>query len=75
MEENFLELIKEVFEIDDRELQLEDEFRNYDEWDSLARLSLIASVDDTYGVVIEDEVFKNLKTLNDLFEEIQRRKA
>lgn len=75
METNFLEFIKEVLEIEDRELQLEDEFRSYDEWDSLARLSLIASIDDTYEVVIEDEVFKNLKTLSDLYAEIQRRKA
>jgi acyl carrier protein len=75
METNFLEFIKEVLEIEDRELQFEDEFRSYDEWDSLARLSLIASIDDTYEVVIEDEVFKNLKTLKDLHEEILRRKA
>jgi acyl carrier protein len=75
METNFLAFIKEVLEIEDRELQFEDEFRTYDEWDSLARLSLIASIDDTYEVVIEDEVFKNLKTLNDLHEEILKRKA
>jgi len=75
METNFLELIKEVLEIEDKELQLEDEFRNYEEWDSLSRLSLIASIDDTYDVVIEDEVFKNLITLQDLYEEIQRRKS
>ncbi len=75
METNFLELIKEVLEIEDKELQVEDEVRNYEEWDSLSRLSLIASIDDTYDVVIEDEVFKNLITLQDLYEEIQRRKS
>jgi acyl carrier protein len=52
---------------------MEDIFREYDEWDSLARLSLIAEIDDVYNVFIEDEVFKHLITLDDLFTEIQKR--
>jgi len=73
MEEKFLNLVKEVLEIEDRSLILSDQFRSYDEWDSLARLSLIAEIDDVYNVVIEDEVFKNLITLADLYNEINKR--
>ncbi|MCW4469580.1 acyl carrier protein [Flavobacterium sp. MFBS3-15] len=71
--EKFLELIKEVLEIEDRELNMEDNFKDYDEWDSLARLSLIASIDDEYNVQIEEEKFRTLNTLSDLYTEIQSR--
>jgi acyl carrier protein len=73
METKFLEMISEVFEIEGRSLAMEDTFRDYEEWDSLARLSLIAEIDDVYNVFIEDEVFKHLITLDDLFTEIQKR--
>ncbi|WP_445715163.1 acyl carrier protein [Flavobacterium sp.] len=73
MEAKFLEMISDVLEIENRTLTMEDTFRNYDEWDSLARLSLIAEIDDVYNVVIEDEVFKNLITLSDLYNEINKR--
>ena len=73
METKFLEMISDVFEIEDREIAMNDTFRDFDEWDSLARLSLIAEIDDVYNVVIEDEVFKTLLTLEDLHKEIQKR--
>ncbi len=73
METKFLEMISDVFEIEDREVAMEDTFRDFDEWDSLARLSLIAEIDDVYNIVIEDEVFKTLLTLEDLHKEIQKR--
>jgi acyl carrier protein len=62
-----------VLEIEDRTIEMTDAFRDYDEWDSLARLSLIAEIDDVYNIVIEDEVFKNLLTLSDLYNEINKR--
>lgn len=73
MEAKFLEMISDVLEIEDKALEMSDVFRDYDEWDSLARLSLIAEIDDVYSIVIEDEVFKNLVTLQDLYAEIQKR--
>lgn len=73
MEAKFLEMISDVLEIEDKTIEMTDVFRDFDEWDSLARLSLIAEIDDVYNVVIEDEVFKTLLTLEDLHKEIQNR--
>lgn len=73
MESKFLELIVEVLELENASITMQDKFRDYDEWDSLARLSLIAMIDDEYDVVIEDTIFKNLLTLDDLYREIQSR--
>lgn len=67
MEQKFLDLVKEVFEIEDRELQLSDNFRDFDEWDSLANLSLIAMLDEEYGIVIDTSEFKNMTTLQEIF--------
>lgn len=74
MKENFLKLFKETLDIEDREINLSDDFRSYDEWDSIGNLSIIAMIDEEYGIVIEGPYFKNLKTLQDLWDEIEKRK-
>ncbi|UAM96590.1 acyl carrier protein [Polaribacter litorisediminis] len=73
METKFIDMITEVLEIEDRTIEMQDVFRAYDEWDSLAHLSLIAEIDDVYDVVIEDETFQQLTTLQALYTEIQKR--
>lgn len=72
MEQKFLDLVKEVLEIEDRDLQLSDTFRNYDEWDSLANLSLVAMLDDEYGVVIDTQQFKQMTTLQEIYDAVQK---
>jgi acyl carrier protein len=71
MVEKFIEAIKEALEIEDHEVNLEDNFRDYEEWDSLNRLSLIAMLDDEYGVQIENAEFEQLKSVGDLFKKVQ----
>lgn len=73
METKFIELLKEILEIEDRELNFTDEFRHYPEWDSLGYLELIAMMDEEYGVAIENDDFGKLITLQDLIDEIKDR--
>lgn len=73
MQNKYLSAIKEVLEIEGREITLNDVFRDFDEWDSLSRLSLIAMLDDEYEVEIEEETFKTLITLGDLYNEVTKR--
>ena len=73
MQQQFIEKLKEALEIDGREVSPGDEFRDYDEWDSLSQLSLIAMLDEEYGVEIEDGDFARLKTVQDLMDEVQKR--
>jgi|LSQX01.3.fsa_nt_gb acyl carrier protein len=63
----FIEKIKEVLEIEDREVNESDLFRDYDEWDSLAYLSVIAFLDEEYEIQMEEAEFKTLKTIEDLY--------
>ena len=74
MENKFLELVKEVLEIEDREVQLSDKFKDYDQWDSLANLSMVAMLDDEFGVVIDNQKFKNMTTLQEVHDEVVRLK-
>lgn len=71
MEEKFIELLKDVLEIEDHEVKPTDRFRDYDEWDSLARLSVIAMLDEEFDVIIEDAEFKKLVTVEDLINAVK----
>ncbi len=75
MEQQFIEQLKDILEIEDRELNLSDEFRGFDEWDSLANLSVVAMIDEEYNVVIPTADFNKVKTIGELIEEIKRRMA
>lgn len=67
MEQQFIEKFKETLEIEDHEVLMDDEFRTYPEWDSLAYLSVIAMLDEEYDMLIETEDFKNLRTIRALY--------
>ncbi len=63
--EKFLENLIEVFERDS--IKPDDEFRNYEEWDSLAYLSVIAMIDENYDIVITGEAFEKLNKILDIY--------
>ena len=63
--EQFLKELIEVFERDD--ISPEDEFRDFEEWDSLAYLSVIAMIDDNYDIVIPGDEFENLNKIIDIY--------
>lgn len=72
METKFLTKFKEVLEVENRELKLEDNFREYEEWNSLVFLSLIAMIDEEFDVIIEGRDFKQLKTNAEIIEAIKK---
>ena len=75
METRFIELFKETLEIEEDTVHLDTVFRELEQWDSLAFLSVIAMIDEEYDVVIEGNDFKKLITISDLIEEVKRRQA
>ncbi len=75
MEKEFLEKLKEALEIEDRELSINDKFREYPEWDSLAFLSVIAMIDEEYDVIIEGKDFRKLETVSDIINAINERRS
>ena len=73
MKEQFIEAFKNALERED-EVQLNDVFREYEEWDSLAYLEVIAMLDEEFEIEIETEDFKKLITVKDLVEEVEKRR-
>jgi acyl carrier protein len=74
METNFIKVIKDALEMEDKNLAMDDKFKEYEEWDSLAQLTLIAELDENFDVTIQTSDFKNITTLQELFDHIQNQK-
>lgn len=64
--EKFIKLFAEAIDREE-EIKMEDEFRKYDEWNSIAYLSVIAMMDEEYETQIEMADFKKLRTIQDIF--------
>ncbi|MCO5257616.1 MAG: acyl carrier protein [Lentimicrobium sp.] len=67
METKFLEQFTELLEME-QPVKLNDIFREYENWDSLAYLSVISFVDEEYGIVIPREEFGKMKTVKDIID-------
>jgi len=53
-------------------MKVEDRFRDYNEWDSIALLSLLVMLDDNYSVNIAKEIFERLETIQDIIDQINK---
>ena len=64
-----IELIKDIFEdIDTSNFDLETEFKNNDEWDSMTALTLITVIDQEFGISISGEKIKEFDTIKDILD-------
>lgn len=57
--DKYNEIFKEIFEIDDTELNEDFTFRNVASWDSLTHLSLITMIEDTFGIMFDTDDILN----------------
>lgn len=73
METKFLDQITELLELEEK-ATMDDVFRDYPIWDSLAYLSTISFVDSEYGLVIPRDEFGKLKTIGDIWAYVQSNK-
>jgi len=68
---DFIEKFAEALDIEVSELSVDTEFRTLDVWDSMVYLSVIAMLDEEYGIQIENAEFKTLKTIQDIINYIE----
>lgn len=65
---DFIENFANQFEdTEASEFKAETVFRDLDEWSSLIALSIIAMVDEEYGVTLNGDDMKRATTIQDLF--------
>jgi acyl carrier protein len=76
MEQKLIEVFRNALEIDRaKEITLNDSIQSFPEWSSLTQLSLIAALDEEFGVIIEMSVLEKLDTLQNLLDEIIKRRS
>ena len=72
---DFIKNFSEQFEETDyTTFKGETNFREIIEWSSLISLSVIAMVDEEYGIIIKGDDIRNSQTIRDLFELIKSKK-
>ena len=69
---DFIFAVADAIDRDEALIKAEDRFRDYEEWDSIALLSLVAMLDDNYGISIPREIFEKLDTIQDLINHVNK---
>ena len=72
-EQQFIDLFEEALEKDEATIKMEDIFRDYEEWDSLAVLSVLAMVREEYDFQIPRTDLDKLKTVQQLYDYVQEK--
>lgn len=58
--------IEEIMDLDEGSLSADSVLEEFDEWDSITALSIIAMMDETYGKTITGAEVKGFKTVGDI---------
>ena len=71
----FIEKFAEIFDdVDPESISGETKFRDMDDWDSIAGLSVIGMADEEYGVTLNADDMRAFQTVEDLFNKIQSKR-
>jgi len=65
---NFLNKLAEILEVD--EVKREDVLEEFENWDSLTVLSIVATLDANYGLNLTSGDLKKVKTVGELADKI-----
>ena len=61
-----LALLEDMLELDEGDLTVDKMLDDIDEYDSMAKLSLIVLMEDEFGVKLSGDVIKNFETVGDI---------
>lgn len=70
-EQEKITLIEETLELDEGTLSADTVLSDVEEYDSMAKLSLIVMMDDEFGVKLTGETIKGFKTVADILNLMQ----
>lgn len=66
--EKKIELLADVFEVEPKEIVVEQKLDDFDAWDSMSKLSLIVMMDDELGKKLTGEQIMEFQTLGDIMD-------
>ena len=67
-----LKWVAEIFEQPDGQLTLETPREDVPVWDSLGTLTLMAGLDEKYGIMLSDTELRDMKRVGDIIEVLRR---
>ena len=71
-EQEKLALLEETLELDEGALTADTVLADVDEYDSMAKLSLIVMMDDEFGVKLTGDVIKGFETVGDILKLMEK---
>lgn len=69
--DEFLNTLADALEVDTT-MSMDDEFRDYEEWDSLMYLSLVIFLRETYHFELSPDIFNEVDTWQDIYDKLPR---
>ena len=67
-----LALLEDMLELDEGDLTADKALEDIDEYDSMAKLSLIVLMDDEFGVKLTGELIKGFETIGDILKLMEK---
>ena len=64
--EEKIAMLEDVMDLDEGELKLDSVLAEFEEWDSLSKLSLIAMAKQDFGLVLTTDVIRTFDTVTDI---------
>ena len=64
--EEKIAMLEDVMDLDEGELKLDSVLAEFEEWDSLSKLSLIAMAKQDFGLVLTTDVIRTCNTVKDI---------
>ena len=64
--EEKIAMLEDVMDLDEGELKLDSVLAEFEEWDSLSKLSLIAMAKQDFGLVLTTDVIRTFYTVKDI---------
>lgn len=71
-EKEKIALLEETLELDEDTLSADTVLADVDEYDSMAKLSLIVMMDDEFGVKLTGDVIKGFETVGDILKLMEK---
>jgi acyl carrier protein len=72
--EKFVSNLEEILELDLGIIKEDDNFKEFEEWDSISSLAVLSMINEEYDITIPRAEFDNLITVGDLYNYIQSKK-
>ena len=71
-EKEKLTMLEETLDLEEGRLAADTVLANIDEYDSMAKLSLIVLMDEEFGIKVTGDMIKGFKTVGDILEVMNR---